>query len=139
VGVMDDVDRLDALARWLDRALTRGFTSALADGSTTRDEFALLEVLGRADAPLSWDTVEARLPAGFGETRATEAWNGLDAGGWAAEVEGEFVATDDGLRALDGLHAEIDALHDRARAGVSDEDYARAVAVLRAMIGNLED
>jgi len=135
---MDDVDRLDALARMLDRALTRGFESALADRSTTSDEFVLLSLLGRADAPLSWDAVEARLPAGYGGARATEAWGGLEAGGWAAEVDGEFIATNEGLEALDALHAEIESLHDRARAGVSDGDYGTAVAVVQRMLGNLE-
>ncbi|WP_144019022.1 hypothetical protein [Demequina sp. NBRC 110056] len=136
---MDDVDRLDALARMLDHALTRGFESALADRSTTSAEFVVLSVLGRADAPLTWEALEARLPAGYGAARATEAWEGLEAAGWAGEVDHEHVATDAGLTALEELHAEIESLHDRARAGVADGDYAIAVGVLQEMLANLED
>ncbi|WP_144276324.1 MarR family winged helix-turn-helix transcriptional regulator [Demequina sp. NBRC 110053] len=136
---MDDVDRLDALARMLDRALTRAFESALADRSTTSAEFVMLSVLAAADGPLAWEAVEARLPVGYTPARATDAWNGLEAGGWAAEVDGRHVATDEGLEALEALHGEIERLHDHARDGISDEDYAVAVRVLRTMRDNVED
>lgn len=131
--------RLDAVVRQLESALSHAFDEALADRSTTRVEFLMLSVLAHADHPLTWEEVEARMPAQLGPATLTEAWAGLTSGNWVEDLGDGRIITAEGQEALEGLHTDIEDIHERAASGVTNEDYATAVAVMETMLTNLTD
>lgn len=135
----DAATRIDALAKMVDQALSAAFRGVLADHSTTVDEFVMLGLLVKADGPLPWDALEARMPGAPSAASLTHTWTGLANGGWAHEDDGICLVTDEGRTAYEDLHAEIDALHARAVAGIGDTDYATAIRVLTRMLDNLDD
>lgn len=135
----DAATRIDALARMLDQALRAAFRGVLADHSTTEDEFVMLGILVRADGALPWTELESRMPGARSAASLTHTWTGLANGGWGHEDDGVCLVTDAGRDAYEDLHRAVDDLHATAIAGVSESDYATAVAVLNRMLDNLGD
>lgn len=66
-----------------------------------------------------------------------EEIDGLVAAGWAGVSAGELAITPDGLERLHLAQQRNGETHQTTRDGISDEEYATAIDVLRRMVGNL--
>jgi DNA-binding MarR family transcriptional regulator len=114
----------------LDRLLESSFEQVLASDGLTRRQW---QTLNAAAGPESIAVTLAPFLAGDpGELSA--AVDPLTARGWLQDER----LTDAGQAALDGLKAKVQTQRARVTAGITGEEYAATIGVLRRMAGNLK-
>jgi DNA-binding MarR family transcriptional regulator len=106
----------------LDRLLESSFEQVLASDGLTRRQWQTLNAV----------TLAPFLAGDPGELSA--AVDPLTARGWLQDER----LTDAGQAALDGLKAKVQTQRARVTAGITGEEYAATIGVLRRMAGNLK-
>ncbi|NUW45724.1 MarR family transcriptional regulator [Nonomuraea rhodomycinica] len=109
----------------LDELFENTLTATLDAGGVTRREWQVLNVLAAGDDP------RAQLAPFAGVDDAHERLAGR---GWAEGAE----LTEEGRRAHAALAEQVGRIRRRAAEGVSREEYAATIDVLRRMAANLE-
>jgi hypothetical protein len=123
----------------MDQLLEASFERVLgADGLTRRQWQALNAAAGPepiavALAPFLAEAAEAGAGAGA-EGELSAAVDPLTARGWLQDER----LTAAGQAALDGLKTKVHAQRERVTAGITQEEYAATIAVLRTMADNLK-
>jgi len=130
---------LGMLLQQLDHAITAAFDHALADRSTTRVEWQMLNVLDGAPDGMPWSAIEDRMPPGPDADAMATSWQALEVGGWVEEVGGLRRLTAAGEEAREALAGDVQRIREQATEGVTDEDYETTMEVLELMLENLSD
>jgi hypothetical protein len=123
---------------WLklvDRLIDQRFESLLEEHGVTRRQWQLLNVLQRGPATLEQLDAEVApfLQEEAGESSADHLEE-LVGSGWVAPG---YSLTEAGVTALEGLSHAVGELRSGMTEGVSEDDYARTLAVLERMARNL--
>ncbi|MGR0318746.1 hypothetical protein [Agromyces sp. ZXT2-3] len=119
------------LGFWLkvvDRRIAAELDAALADRGVTRRDWRRLNLVA---GEVRDERLEARLAA------RPHKLDDLVERGWVTGGPGAWSLTDSGRGALDALTTSVQAVRERVRSAVSDEEYATTVASLEAIAREL--
>ncbi|WP_353814464.1 MarR family winged helix-turn-helix transcriptional regulator [Agromyces sp. SYSU T00266] len=119
------------LGFWLkvvERRIAVEVDAALADQGVTRRDWRRLNLVA---GEVRDERLAARLAA------RPHKLDDLVERGWIAGEPGAWTPTDAGRKALDALTERVQAVRDRVRSAVSDEEYATTVASLEAIAREL--
>ncbi|MBA2390344.1 MAG: winged helix-turn-helix transcriptional regulator [Geodermatophilaceae bacterium] len=126
---------------WLklvDRLIDEGFDALLRDRQLNRRHWQVLNELSKQPATVA--DLDRRLAPflGAGEPTTRPVLDDLASRSWLAWTVGDRAAvTPQGVDAHAGLHPAAAAHRDRVAAGISGEEYAATLDVLRRMAENL--
>jgi|GEM_PF-1949507 len=112
----------------LDRRIAAEVDAALADEGVTRREWRRLNLVAGA---VRDERLAARLAA------RPRKLDDLVERGWVGGERGDWTLTEAGRAALDALTARVQAVRDRVRSAVSDEEYATTLSSLEAIAREL--
>jgi DNA-binding MarR family transcriptional regulator len=126
---------------WLklvDRLIDEGFDAVLGEGGLTRRHWQVLNLLQAESATVQQtDTVLAPFLSG-GETTTRPVFDNLYARGWVAWTDDRHAAlTEAGAAEHAELLRKVSRSRERLTAGITPEEYAATIEILRRMALNL--
>lgn len=125
---------------WLklvDRLIDEGFDAVLGEAGLTRRHWQVLNLLQAAPATVQRaDTLLAPFLGGD-EPTTRPVLDDLHARGWVAWTDGHATVTEAGAAAHAELLRKVSRSRERLAAGITPQEYAATITVLRRMAVNL--